>query len=324
MRLNIPIEIEMVQIAIVGLGPAGIFTLASLPESVLPNTLVIERGCIGGDIAIHYCEVHANISKAEITQTFRLIPKWANTTFPELDSYQDNDAPPLALVGKVLRRLAAPELKKTQFHTCELTSLSRTATQTWALTTTGGVFEAQHVVLCLGATPKTLNLPVPTIPLSIAFSSQLTHFVHPTEPIVVFGTSHSGVLVLKALKSLGCSHVYAVHRSPEPFRIAQTPQDDGLKQEAAAIATEIMNKAWGDMTPTLLNYSDFATLYRLIHRSQAVIYAIGFEPRSIVFPDQAPNLYQIGYCTKNLPSASIGFAKFIQQAQAFVAQFPAP
>ena len=317
----------MVLIAIVGLGPAGIFTLASLPESVLSNTLVIERACIGGDISTQYGQVIANITKAEIIQIFKTIPKWANITFPELDSFQDQQAPPLVLVGKILLRLIKPDLQKTHFHTCELTSLSLTPNQTWSLCTTSGLFEAQKVVLCLGAKPKTLNLPLPTIPLSIAFTPQLTHFIDPGKPIVVFGTSHSGVLVLKELHILGCSQVYAVYKGPEPFRIAQAPQEEGLKQDAAIIANEIMTKAWGDKTPTLLSYNDFAALYRLVNKAQAVIYAIGFEPRSISLPPRSPesypNLYQIGYCKPNLSSVDIGFAGFIRQAQEFALQLGA-
>jgi len=305
------------QIAIVGLGPAGIFTLASLPESLLPHTLVIEQGCIGGDIASIYNQVIANITKAEVIQTLKII--WPSTTFPELDSYLDQQPPPLALIGKILLRLIKPYLQKTHFHTCELTTLTTTPDQCWNLQTTAGAFEAQKVVLCIGAKPKTLNLPAPTIPLSIAFTPQLTHFINPTEPVVVFGTSHSGVLVLKALQTLGCSQVYAVYKGLEPFRIAPTPQDEGLKQDAAAIAKEIQQKAWGPHTPTLLNYTDFATLYRLINKAQAVIYAIGFEPRSVPFLSEGPhpNLYKIGYCSLG---PDIGFSGFIRQAQEFALQ----
>ena len=125
------------QIAIIGLGPAGIFTLAALPESSLPTTLVIERGCIGGDIAGHYGSVLANVSKADIVKTLRTLPKWAEATFPELDSYHDAQSPPLAIVGKILRRLIVPDLQKVQFHTCELKTLTNNA-GAWHLTTTTG------------------------------------------------------------------------------------------------------------------------------------------------------------------------------------------
>jgi hypothetical protein len=114
-----------------------------------------------------------------------------------------------------------------------------------------------------------------------------------------------------------------VYKGIEPFRIAQTMQDEGLKQDAAIIAKEIQQKAWGDKTPTLLNYNDFATLYRLVNKAQAIIYAIGFEPRSFPLPDSSVNLYQIGYCRQNLSCADIGFAGFIRQAQEFVLQLGA-
>ena len=55
----------MFQVAIVGLGPAGIFTLASLPDDVLPETLILEQSCIGGDLSSYYSGVIANITKNE-------------------------------------------------------------------------------------------------------------------------------------------------------------------------------------------------------------------------------------------------------------------
>ena len=232
----------MFQLAIVGLGPAGIFTLASLPEEVLPETLILERSCIGGDLSSQYGSVIANITKGDFITIFKMIPKWANQSFGELDAYQDKDAPKLADVCKMLRRLSKPDIQKAHLHTTALSNLVQT-TDGWNLVTPKETYQAKKVILCLGATTKTMDLPLPSIPLPIALAQdQLSHVVAPSDTIVVFGTSHSGTLILNNLKQLGCQNVYAVYRG-------KTPVQEGLKLAAAAIAQEMQNKQWGELTP---------------------------------------------------------------------------
>ena len=300
----------MFKLAIVGLGPAGIFTLASLPESILSEVLLIEKGCICGDLATQYGSVIANISKSEIISTFTSIPRWSLATFPELDKYQNTESPPLSVVCEILRKLSRPDIEKAHLHTCVCKGLEHAPQGGWMLQTSAGTFMAKKVILCLGGTPKTLDLPVPSIPLSVAIGSQLTNFISPADTIVVFGTSHSGTLILKNLKMLGCTSVYAVHKGPPKFK-------DGLKQEAANIVVEIQAGAWGPYTPTFIEYSDFAALYRIVKKAHAVIYAIGFEPRTIPGPlwgptgSTGPTLYRFG---ADMPAA--GFTKFIQEITA--------
>ena len=270
----------MFQLAIVGLGPAGIFTLASLPEELLPETLILERACIGGDLSSQYSSVVANITKEDFIRLFRTIPKWTNETFPEFNTYTDNTAPKLADVCKILRRLAKPDIQKAHLHTVALTNLVQ-QDNGWNLVTAKETYQAKRVILCLGATPKSMDLPLPSIPLPIALSpTQLAHSVTSTETIVVFGTSHSGTLILNNLKMLGCERVYAVYRGKQPF-------NTGVKLAAAAIANEILTNAWGNLTPTLINYDDFATIYRILSKADMVIYAVGFEPRTFTYTNQA-------------------------------------
>jgi cation diffusion facilitator CzcD-associated flavoprotein CzcO len=320
----------MFQLAIVGLGPAGIFTLASLPEELLPETLILERACIGGDLSSQYSSVVANITKEDFIRLFRMIPKWANETFPELNAYSDTTAPKLADVCKILRRLAKPDIQKAHLHTVALSNLVQ-QDNSWNLVTAKNTYQAKKVILCLGATPKSMDLPLPSIPLPIALSpTQLAHSVTPKETIVVFGTSHSGTLILNNLKMLGCERVYAVYRGKQPFNL--TKPDEELKLAAAAIANEIQTNAWGTLTPTLINYDDFATIYRIVSKADMAIYAIGFEPRTFTYTNQAgicnpvtnntPGIYGFGIGrprTIKTPAGEsvvdIGFEAFIKAIQ---------
>ena len=310
----------MFQLAIVGLGPAGIFTLASLPEEVLPETLILERSCIGGDLSSQYGSVIANITKGDFITIFKMIPKWANQSFGELDAYQDKDAPKLADVCKMLRRLSKPDIQKAHLHTTALSNLVQT-TDGWNLVTPKETYQAKKVILCLGATPKTMDLPLPSIPLPIALAQdQLSHVVAPSDTIVVFGTSHSGTLILNNLKQLGCQNVYAVYRG-------KTPVQEGLKLAAAAIAQEMQNKQWGELTPTFINYDDFSKIYRVLSKANAVIYAIGFESRTFTYTNQdgicapltdtTPGVYGFGIGRPRPTNISdgIGFEAFILAIQ---------
>ena len=318
--------------AIVGLGPAGIFTLATLPEDQLANTLVIERSVVSGDLSSHYSSVIANISKADFVNAFKLIPKWSNQTFPELDAYEDTHPPKLADTCKVLRRLVTPDISKAHYHTAEVSNFIQTDNG-WTIVTATQTYQAKKVFLCTGANPKTLDLPLPAIPLSIALTpSQLANTISPKDTIVLFGTSHSGTLVLRNLKDLGCEKVYAVYKGKTPFDISPDGKGEGLKMEAATIAREIAANAWGPFTPTLISYNDFATLYRTLTKAQTVIYAIGFEARSFTYTNtvgvttpidgNTPNIYGFGIGRPRPYTApdgkqypDIGFGGFIKTIQ---------
>jgi len=323
----------MFKLAIVGLGPAGIFTLASLPEDMLPDTLVLERSCIGGDLSSQYGGVIANITKEWFIKTLRKIPKWENQTFEELDAYADKEPPKLADVCKMLRRFIKPDIQKAHLHTTALSALVQTD-DGWSLVTAKETYQAKKVILCLGATPKTMDMPLPSIPLPIALAQeQLAHVVSPTDTIVVFGTSHSGVLVLKNLKQLGCRNVYAVYRGQNPFNIStDEAMGEGLKLSGALVAQEIKDNEWGELMPTLINYDDFATIYRILSKAHAVIYAIGFEPRTFTYTskegkcvpltDSTPGIYgfgigrpRIGRTVAGEVFTDIGFEGFIKAIQ---------
>jgi thioredoxin reductase len=329
----------MFQLAIVGLGPAGIFTLASLPEDLLPETLILERSCIGGDLSSQYGSVIANITKEWFIKTFKTIPKWANQSYPELDTYKDTEAPKLADICKILRRLVKPDIQKAHLHTTALSNLVQT-TDGWNLVTPKETYQAKKVILCIGATPKTMDLPLPSIPLPIALSQdQLSHIVAPTDTIVVFGTSHSGTLVLRNLKNLGCTNVYAIYKGRDPFAISTNPamgsdglRSEGLKLAGALVANEINKSEWGSFTPTLVNYDDFSKIYRVLSKANAVIYAIGFEPRTFTYTNKTgtcgpitndtPGIYGFGIGRPRMGKTAagdvfvdIGFEGFIKAIQ---------
>lgn len=331
----------MYKMAILGLGPAGILALASLPYDLLPDTLVLEPNCVGGDLAAYYGGVVANIPKATIVAAFQHIERWRDIPFTYLAKYADTDCPRLADVCMQMRHLIQPDIARTHFHTQRMKYLRQGEDNTWCIETETHQWKAQKVLLCTGAKPSTLNLPIASVPLSVALSKeQLALHVDPSARIVVFGTAHSGTLVLQNLYSAGCKHVHAVYRGAQPFRYARDGYTEGIKQESARIADAITSGAWGAFTPTFVNYADFATMYRAVAEASLAIYATGFTPTMLSYRDKEDkeqclkhrattaefeglaNLWGFGigypgvYEANNTTYPDVGFGGFISAIQA--------
>jgi pyruvate/2-oxoglutarate dehydrogenase complex dihydrolipoamide dehydrogenase (E3) component len=277
--------------AIIGFGPAGIFTLASLPAATHANTLILEASCVGGDLLSKWCDVIANVTQGDMLRALRSIPRWESVEMPYLAGFAADACPPLIAAAKQLVSLARNDMRNAEYHQARVASLQRTAAGHWTITTTHGtMYEAQNVILCTGAIQKCMDLPCMQIPLEIALSrSRLAAQIEPEHRVVVFGTAHSGTLALQNLKDCGVRHVTAIHRSVAPFVYARDGYTEGIKQESARIADEILSGAWGVHTPTLLRYENFAAVYRALHEADRVIYAIGFETPQHVVLDAAGN-----------------------------------
>jgi pyruvate/2-oxoglutarate dehydrogenase complex dihydrolipoamide dehydrogenase (E3) component len=275
----------MYSYAIIGFGPAGILTLAQLPQSQLSETLILENSCVGGDLYSLYGDVIANITTQEIVNAFRKVQRWESKPMPILNTYAPEQCPKLADACKQMIELVSDDMRKADYRNKQAESFQHTDRNTWIIKTVDNqMFETKKLILCVGVKPKTLDLPIISIPLSIALSKkQLESHVTKANKVVVFGTSHSGALILKNLKDLGVSRVTAIYNSAKPFYFARDGDTEGIKQEAATIADEIIAKAWGESTPQLINYCDFSTVYRAVYAADRVIYAIGFGQPKLTY-----------------------------------------
>lgn len=130
---------------------------------------------------------------------------------------------------------------------------------------------------CQGSNQRILNLPIPSIPIECALDKRIADYILPGDRVIVYGTNHSGTLIIKNLHDLSAS-VTAVYRSENPFVWARDGAYDGIKEEAADIADKIVA---GTIPVTLIRVSDDAAVKNATYNSKWVIYAIGFERRSI-------------------------------------------
>lgn len=332
----------MYKIAIVGLGPAGIFSLALLPEVLLPDVVVFEPHTIGGDLATYYGNVIANITKEVIASAFNKIPRWTGRPLRHLEKYADEQCPLLIDTVHQMREFIADDLKKVTFIAKKVTEFRHTAQQTWQLKTSEDkLFEAQKVFLCTGGQLKTMDLPLMSVPLTIALNPPLlSSFIRPNAKIVVFGTSHSGTIVMKNLKNLECRDVTVIWRGKKLFKYLRDGESEGLKQESAIIADEILAKAWGEYTPKFVHYDELATMFKVLQGADLVIYATGFlgashkyiTPEGVQTPlqfnpknsqfDGVPNIWGFGmaypttYTSASGTFADVGYSPFIDAISA--------
>lgn len=298
--------------AVVGLGLAGCLFLANLPpETLTPQILAIESSCIGGDLARLYGNVLANLTRTELEAAFRKTPCWTTVSeFAFFKPYSPDKCPLLADLCRQLRELMKPILTKITVKFTTVTHIQKG--DVWCVGTKSGNFTAKKVILCTGADPKQMDLPKSVIPLEIALHQQnLARFIQSEDRIVVFGTAHSGTLILRNLKDCGCRFVSAVYRGEKPFRWKRDGDPEGIKQESATIADEIVGKCWGPLQPKLIPLSDTATMIRAVMEAEHIIYAIGFSSRQpCVEGVELQSNSETGKLAEGMWGFGIGFPSF--------------
>jgi hypothetical protein len=138
--------------------------------------------------------------------------------------------------------------------------------------------EAKGLTLSYGADPKELDISIPTIPLDIALDiNKLKNYIEPTNKVLVFGTRHSGVHVLKNLVDCSANSIIGLYKGDNPFSFARDGEYDGIKMDAATIADEILVNKYPSIK--MLSLSNLSTMLRETRSADWAIYAIGFEPR---------------------------------------------
>jgi hypothetical protein len=130
-----------------------------------------------------------------------------------------------------------------------------------------------------GAEPRTFDLPIPSIPLEIALDvARMRHYVRAGQRVMVFGTMHSGTLVMRNAVDCSAGAVVGLYNTPQPFTWDRDGAYDGIKREAADIADAIVA---GQIPVELIPTQDTAAVIRASATADWVIYAMGFRPRHI-------------------------------------------
>lgn len=264
----------MKQIAIIGSGAAGLLLLHNFEKhNVSPNQITIfDPTHLGGDLQHRWSTVKSNTVWRQITDAVSS-PISAQAPWNELDPDQ-----PCQLRFIISYLLKATESYREQ---CSLrTGCVESAEYTegkWKLAMRKQSFLFDLLFCTQGSDCKTLDLPYPSIPLSIALDkSKLQEFVKPKDHVLLFGTAHSATLIAKNLLECQAS-ITNFYASEKPFYFDRDGDYDGLKQEAASIADAILANQYP--TLELVSVKDTTNVIRCSKSAKFCIYAIGFEPR---------------------------------------------
>jgi hypothetical protein len=120
---------------------------------------------------------------------------------------------------------------------------------------------------------------------------------------------HSGTLVARNAAKCG-ANVTAYYNSKEPFYWARDGAYDGIKEEAAEIADDIVT---GKIPVELVHVENTSKVIRASHSAHWVVYAMGFHPRNTIqvfvndTPLQQPLKYNGGNGQINDAPSAWGF-----------------
>jgi cation diffusion facilitator CzcD-associated flavoprotein CzcO len=272
----------MSSICIVGAGATGLLLLLLLHESGfdMSKVTIVDPYFDGGDLARKWTAVISNTPWSKSVNSLK--QACPSISIPTREG--PDTTTPLVEIAHLLRELSSTAVKNTQHVQGNVVSCKYDSTmRTWTTTVeTGGAqqhsIQTSKLILTQGSEPKKMNLPIPAIPLEIALDiDRIKHYIRKGDKVLVFGTMHSGTLVIQNGASLG-ANVTAYYNTEKPFYWARDGIYDGIKADAAEIADKIV----AGITPvTLVSTRDTAQVIRTSHGAQWAVFAMGFQPRPI-------------------------------------------
>jgi hypothetical protein len=265
------------KLCIIGTGAAGLLTLFCLSFTKIPAEEII---CIdpyhdGGNLQRKWCCIESNTVWDQMLQILRT-KQISLESLPHPWRSLDPTKPALLRnYIQLLRHIVKPYYSRCE---CLYGRVSKIEEQSGKIRILYGKQETVETKLCIlttGCEAKQFSYPIPTIPLDVALNmDRLKSYIEPNQIVSVFGTAHSGTLILSNLHKLK-ANTHAFYKGEKAFSFARDGEYDGIKQESETIANEILS---GTYTQTSLHsFTNTAELIRWTRRSDWVIYACGFE-----------------------------------------------
>lgn len=271
----------MSDLCVVGAGVTGLGLLLLLQEAGadLSKVTIVDPQFDGGDLARRWTSV---VSNTPWSKSLNALKEVAPSTPLEPVPDPEQCSTLSSLSHTILRAARSPLRRATQVQGLATQAAWDSATQLWSVKVDAAgkviTVKSKALILCPGAEPKQMNLPVASIPLEIALDAErLKQYVRAGEKVVVYGTMHSGTLVIRNLTAAG-ARVTAHYASPEPFYWDRDGVYDGIKREAADVADEIVA---GRIPVDLVPVSDTSGVIRAALNADWTVYAMGFRPRLV-------------------------------------------
>lgn len=263
---------------IVGFGIAGQLLVLELLKTVPPkDILIVDKTFLGGALATDYSTVLSNTPWFKTKTALQHYPEFSAEAIQEGDSkYQESECMPVGDIAKLCLRTALKAARDCEKLTSEVETIFIPSEGLYELKHTFGKCQVNTLFICTGAKEKTLDFEMPRIPLSIALDkTALSRVVDVgNDHVVVFGTAHSGTIVLANLNDLNIQTT-AIYQGTEPFRYARDGAYDGIKEGSEKIADAIRLGQHTNLT--LVSLSDISTVYKHLKKGTKAIYCTGFD-----------------------------------------------
>lgn len=273
----------MKQLTIIGSGTASLLVLICLKNNKInPKQItIIDPYFDGGDLKRKWYSVRSNTVWKQILDS--VPPSEFSDKYKNLNPETPCE---LHLIIEYLMEQVKPFLNQCILRTGTVTSINKETKENkqWSITMSSSLIPIISDVLILtqGAEPKTMDLSIPSIPLEIALDSQLIkRYISQDDHVIVFGTAHSGTLVLLNLaqNNIQTSAFYKSNTN-KPFLFARDGEYVGIKQDSAIIADDITNGKYPSIQ--LYSLNDVSSLIHVSKLATKVVYAIGFQARNIM------------------------------------------
>lgn len=270
----------MTPIIVIGCGAASLLLLHLFSHEGVPphHITIIDPTFEGGDLQRCWAPIRSNTPWMRLGEAIgRLNPAWKELA---KSNWNPSETVPLFALIRTLRESIRSYLER-----CVLvydTAIAARYTSCWEVECpSAGIQKGNLLFLCVGSEPKSLQLPIPSIPLAKALTSQtLRQYVEPHNRVLVFGCQHSGTLVINSLVEIGCEHITVIHRhsnNANPFLFARQGEYDGIKEEAENIADKLLRETPAGLE--FVNHQEIGKVAKALRTADWVVYAMGFTPR---------------------------------------------
>ena len=261
-------------ITIIGFGITGMLLLPILKKEGFENICIIDPYFDGGDLLRLWGDILSNTPLQKAIDALKLIDP--SYTLPTV--YDPTKITPLSLLVHIVKDFSKSFLHHVDIY--ETTVKKLEYNELWTVINEDlSNIKSNTIILCQGSEPKKIKCSIPSIPLHIALNKNLLKtYVKPNDKVLLFGTSHSGVLILENLEQLQV-HTTAVYKGVKPFYFAKDGDYDGIKEEAYRIASEILNNVYTYVH--LHHIHDTGNIIKASKEADWVINSIGFEARNI-------------------------------------------
>ena len=272
------------KVALIGFGAANMLFLAYIASSapeLLDDTVIIDPTLNGGALQNSWPNVRSNTTYNQFISALKRFSATAEFAEKISPRFALDQPTPLHVLAKSLREAIEPFMKKTTILKDKVKNITEDQNKIFKIELKDKVIQAERVIFSPGSNPKGFNYPIPTIPLHVALDNrQVDSYISAGNRVILFGTAHSGCLVLANL--IGCgARVSLVYATDKPFLFAKDGEYDGIKQDAAIIADAVLaNNSPYDKHVEMIYYKNTEAVLAAAMRADYACYTVGFSLES--------------------------------------------